>query len=132
MNLTKHVLAGRRTAAQPCLRLAFYIFLGAGLLAGGYATYIIADAQTYQAIQLRQFAPIVDPHLPGIGERIGEIEIPRLVLRAVILQGDSSQVCFGVWVIFQTPLCPGSWGTSDSQAIVIRFSVLSGISVRGM
>ena len=110
MNLTKHVLDGRRTAAQPCLRLAFYIFLGAGLLAGGYATYIIADAQTYQAIQLRQFAPIVDPHLPGIGERIGEIEIPRLVLRAVILQGDSSQVLLrGVGHLPNTAM-PGELG----------------------
>lgn len=95
MNLTNHVLTGRRTAAQSSLRFAFYIFLVAGLLAVGYASYIIADAQTYQAIQLRKFAydvPILEPHLPEIGERIGEIEIPRLELRAVILEGDSSQV----------------------------------------
>lgn len=95
MNFTNHVLAGRRTAAQSCLRLAFYIFLVVGLLAVGYASYIIADAQAYQAIQLRKFAhdaPMVEPHLPEIGERIGEIEIPRLELRAVILQGDSSRV----------------------------------------
>lgn len=95
MNFTNHALAGRLTAAQSSLRLPFYIFLVVGLLAVGYAGYIIADAQTYQAIQLGKFAhdvPILEPHLPGIGERIGEIEIPRLELRAVILQGDSSQV----------------------------------------
>lgn len=95
MNFTNHVLAGRRTAAQSSLRLASYIFVLVGLLAVGYAGYIIVDAQAYQAIQLHKFAhdvPIVEPHLPGIGERIGEIEIPRLELKAVIIQGDSSQI----------------------------------------
>lgn len=95
MNFTNHVLARRRTAAQSSLRLASYIFVLVGLLAVGYAGYIIVDAQAYQAIQLHKFAhdvPIVEPHLPGIGERIGEIEIPRLELKAVILQGDSSQI----------------------------------------
>lgn len=95
MNQTNHVFAGFRTVVQSCLHWGFYIFLFAGLLGVGYAGYIIADAQTYQAIQLRKFThdvPIVEPYSPGIGERVGEIEIPRLQLRAVILQGDSSQV----------------------------------------
>jgi sortase A len=95
MNVTNHILARRRTVSQSCLHLAFYIFLVGGLLVAGYAGYIIADAQTYEAIQLRKFAheaPIVEPHSPGIGERVGEIEIPRLALRAVVLQGDSTQV----------------------------------------
>lgn len=95
MNFTNHFLARRRTVAQSCLYWAFYIFLAVGLVAVGYVGYIIADAQTYQAIQLRKLAhdvPIAEPHVPRIGERVGEIEIPRLVLRAVILQGDSPQV----------------------------------------
>ena len=98
---------------QSCLRLAFYIFLIAGLVAVGYAGYILADAQTYQAIQLRKFAHdvcIVEPPLPGIGERVGEIDIPRLALKAVILQGDSSQVLRrGVGHLPGTPM-PGEWG----------------------
>jgi sortase A len=98
---------------QSCLHLAFYIFLAAGLLAAGYAGYIIADAQTYQAIHLRKFphdVPIVEPHLPRIGEAVGEIAIPRLALRAVILQGDSSQVLRrGVGHLPYTPL-PGELG----------------------
>lgn len=95
MNVTTQVLARRRTLVESCLHWAFCIFLAVGLLAIGYAGYIIADARTYQAIELRKFAhdvPIVGPHSPGIGERVGEIEIPGLELRAVILQGDSSQV----------------------------------------
>lgn len=95
MDVTNHALPRRRAVVQSCLHWAFYIFLGAGLLAAGYAGYVIADAQIYQAIQLRKFphdVPNIELHSPGIGERVGEIEIPRLELRAVILQGDSSQV----------------------------------------
>lgn len=113
MNVTKQVLARRRTVGQSCLRLAFHIFLVVGLLAVGYANYIIVDAQTFQAIQLRKFAhdvPIVEPHSPAIGERVGEIEMPRLALKAVILQGDSSQVLRrGVGHLPGTPM-PGEWG----------------------
>jgi sortase A len=95
MKVTNHVLARRWTVVQSCLHWAFDIFLAAGLFAVGYVGYIIADSRTYQAIQLRKppnDVLIVEPHLPGNGERVGEIEIPRLDLKAVILQGDSSQV----------------------------------------
>jgi len=113
MNVTKQVLAKRRIAAQSCLHFAFYILLVVGLLAVGYAGYIIADAQTYQAIQLRKFShnvPVAEPDVPRIGELVGEIEIPRLALRAVILQGDSPQVLRrGVGHLPGTPM-PGEWG----------------------
>jgi sortase A len=113
MNVTNHVLARRRTVIQGCLHLAFYIFLAVGLLAAGYAGYIIVDAQTYQAIHSRKFphdVPIVEPHLLKNGEPVGEIEIPQLALRAVILQGDSSQVLRrGVGHLPYTPL-PGELG----------------------
>ena len=95
MNFGNHDRAGCQTAAQFCLRPAFYIFLGLGLLATGYGGYVIADAHLHQAIQFHKFAhevPTVEPHLPMVGEAVGEIEIPRLALRAVILQGDSPQV----------------------------------------
>lgn len=62
---------------------------------------------------MRKFAhevPIVEPHLPRIGEPVGEIEIPRLGLKAIILQGDSSQVLRrGVGHLPGTPM-PGEWG----------------------
>jgi sortase A len=113
MKVENHVLARRRTAVQSCLHLAFYIFLAVGLLAVGYAGYITADARAYQATQLRKFAhdvSIIELHLPRIGEPVGEIEIPRLALKAVILQGDSSQVLRrGVGHLLGTPM-PGEWG----------------------
>jgi sortase A len=113
MNFRNHLLTKRQTAVQSCLRVAFYIFLAVGLLAVGYAGYIIADAQTYQTIQLRKFAhdiPIAEPHFPRIGERVGEIEIPRLALRALILQGESPQVLRrGIGHLPYTPM-PGELG----------------------
>ena len=113
MNFTNYVRTRRRAIVQSCLRLAFYIFLALGLLAAGYAGYVIADARTYQAIQLRKFAhevPAVEPHFPVIGEAAGEIQIPRLALRAVILQGDSPEVLRrGVGHLPNTPM-PGERG----------------------
>lgn len=113
MNPANHVTVRNRKFAITCLRVAFYVFLGGGLAAVGYAAYIFTDAHVYQAVQLRKFAhkvPLLEPHLPGIGERVGEIEIPRLALRALILQGDSPQVLRrGVGHLPGTPM-PGEWG----------------------
>lgn len=92
---------------------ASYIFLLAGILAVSYAGYILADAGVYQAVELRKFshhAPLVEPHLLAIGEVMGQIEIPSLELRAVIVQGDSPELLRrGVGHLLETPL-PGEWG----------------------
>jgi sortase A len=70
--------------------------LTAGLLALGYAAYVVIDAKAYQSLEHRRFErarsdasaapPVVD------GDAIGEIEIPRLGLTAVVAQGDSAAV----------------------------------------
>jgi sortase A len=72
------------------------VFLAVGLLALGYAAYVVIDATTYQTIALRRFErarqtasaepPLVD------GGPIGEIRIPRLGLAAMVLQGDSTAI----------------------------------------
>jgi sortase A len=77
-------------------RLAARLFLAAGILALGYAAYVVIDAQAYQAIEHRRFeaarrdapaaARLVD------GRAIGEIRIPRLGLGAIVAQGDSTAV----------------------------------------
>jgi sortase A len=84
------------------LRLAAAVFLAGGLLALGYAAYVITEANTYQTIELRRFererqAPAVEPALasePPLveGGPIGEIRIPRLHLAAVVAEGDSPAV----------------------------------------
>ena len=84
------------------LRLAAAVFLAGGLLALGYAAYIITEARTYQAIELRRFerarpatavgsALAAQPPLVE-GGPIGEIRIPRLHLAAMVAQGDSAAI----------------------------------------
>jgi sortase A len=72
------------------------VLLAVGLLALGYAAYVVADAKAYQAIEQRQFARARTDAgaapAPAHGESIGEIRIPRLGLRAVFDQGESAAV----------------------------------------
>lgn len=116
MNAAAHPLGriGRvHSSVSSGIRWASYLFLFAGLLAGGYAGYLIADAQIFQAVQLHRFdqrVPLSEPHLPVMGEVLGQIEIPSLAFRAVILQGDSPEVLRrGVGHLPGTPM-PGEWG----------------------
>jgi len=72
------------------------VFLAAGLLALGYAAYIVVDAKAYQAIEQRRFErarqdAAVAP-APVEGGAIGEIQIPRLGLTAIVVQGDSAAI----------------------------------------
>ena len=71
-------------------------FLAAGLLALGYAGYVVVDARTYQAAEHRRFEQprpdAVDAPVLTDGRAMGEIRIPRIGLTAVVAQGDSSSV----------------------------------------
>jgi sortase A len=79
--------AARRTAA---------LLLAVGLLALGYAAYVVADAKAYQAIEQRQFerarADRGAAAAPADGDAIGKIRIPRLGLEAVFAEGDSAAI----------------------------------------
>jgi sortase A len=77
-------------------RQGAWAFLGAGLLALGYAAYVTLDARVYQAVEQRRFerarqdadaAPVLVE-----GGSIGEIGIPRLGLTAMVAEGDSASV----------------------------------------
>lgn len=113
MNVLNHDSKSRRRLILSGLRWASYFVLLGGLLAAGYAGYVIADSQAFQAVQLRKFnhpAPVTEQHLVTIGETIGQIEIPRLALRAAILHGDSPEILRrGVGHLPATPM-PGDWG----------------------
>jgi sortase A len=78
-------------------RLVARVLLVAGLLALGYATYIVIDAKRYQAVEQQQIesAPHDDVAVaampaPADGDSIGEIQIPRIGLSVVVAQGDSA------------------------------------------
>lgn len=85
-------MSGRHRAA----RLVAQTLCTAGLLVLGYAAYVMIDAKAYQAIERRRFEqtrPDAAP-APAVikGSAIGEIQIPRLGLRAMVAQGDSPAV----------------------------------------
>ncbi len=84
----------RKTRAL-ILRAAYYVFLAGGAFGLGYAGYVIADAHTYQAIEQSKFESVSPPeerHPLIQGGVIGEMEVPRLGLKAIFVQGDSPRI----------------------------------------
>jgi len=84
-----------RTASSTRTRIlcgACYFFLAFGTLALGYAGFVLADSRAYQALEMRRFRQpgrLSEPHILGEGDVIGEIQVPRLGLNAIVVQGDS-------------------------------------------
>jgi sortase A len=75
-------------------RAAARILLIAGVVALAYATYVVVDARAYQARQRRQFEATRQPAGPALvdGDAIGEIEIPRLGVSVMVMEGDSESI----------------------------------------
>ena len=81
-----------RTRGASILLWASCTFLAIGILSLGYAGYVVADAQTYQAVEtyhLEHASIPAAPHTIEEGEVIGEIQVPRLGLNVIVVQGDS-------------------------------------------
>jgi len=82
--------------AHRAARLVARVLLITGLLALGYAAYVVIDTKAYQAIeqkrfeQARQDAAAAPALVDGVS--IGEIQIPRLELAAMVVQGDSAAI----------------------------------------
>jgi sortase A len=95
------------------VRGAFYFCLAFGILALGYAGFVFADSQAYQAIEMTKFQQAglrTEPHIVLEGEAIGEVQVPRLDLNAIVVQGDSAaDLRRAVGHISQSAL-PGQWG----------------------
>jgi sortase A len=108
------------------LRVAAAIFLIGGTLALAYVAYVAIEAKRYQAAELRRLEhprpaspavaapaaktpPAVAP-VPADGRPLGEIQIARLGLSAVVVQGDSAAILrLGVGHLAETAL-PGHAG----------------------
>jgi sortase A len=80
------------------LRGAYYMFLTSGMAGLTYAGYIYADAYSYQAreqtaFELAQVKSVSEQRRPAInGEIMGEMEVARLGLKAIVVQGDSPAI----------------------------------------
>jgi sortase A len=82
--------------AHSVIRRAALVFLSAGLVALGYVAAVVIDARIYQASEQRRFehARAESSATPAIveGATVGEIQIPRLGLSAVMVQGDAANI----------------------------------------
>ena len=79
-------------------RRAAPVLLACGLVALGFAASVIIDARVYQSGERKRFEAQTTPSgdrsapVPTDGVSIGEIQIPRLGLRAMIAQGESAPI----------------------------------------
>ncbi|HMD06428.1 MAG TPA: class D sortase [Candidatus Acidoferrum sp.] len=94
-------------------RVGSYFFLIVGLLALGYAAYVVVDAHAYQAYEQSKFEDVGIKEPPALlveGGVIGEIQVPRLQLKAIVVQGDTHTILRrAVGHVPETAL-PGSLG----------------------
>lgn len=87
-----------RYAVALIVRAASIVLILTGVAALGYAGYVIHTAQSYQAITNREFdlapatpAPRFAPP-PSEGSMIGRLQIPRIGLQVMVVQGDSPRI----------------------------------------
>jgi sortase A len=86
----------RRVAASMLLGAAYFLF-AAGITAVSYAAYVVVDAHAYQAKEQSKFenvgaSPKETPVSLTEGGVIGEILMPRLELKAIVVQGYSEKL----------------------------------------
>ena len=113
MNLLSLKTRGISPALTYILGGASYFFLASSLLALGYAGFVFADSHAYQALETKKFKQaglLSEPHILVEGDVIGEIQVPRLGLNAIVVQGDSpANLRRAVGHISKSAL-PGEWG----------------------
>lgn len=89
-----------RERTRWALGAAYYVFLAAGIMALGFAGYAVLDLYWYQRTETSKFETVstiagprpVETVPIAEGSVIGEIELPRLKLKAIIVQGDSEKL----------------------------------------
>ena len=83
--------------AKLIARAVYYLFLIGGILVLAYAAYTIADAHAYQTVEKVRFENVKvssnqQPRHVVPGDVIGELEVPRLGLQTIVVQGDSPKI----------------------------------------
>jgi LPXTG-site transpeptidase (sortase) family protein len=82
------------------LLAAYYLFLTSGMAGLTYAGWVFVDAHDYQARELgaleesrvKNVSRSEAPRVVIEGGVIGEMEVPRLGLKVIVIQGDSSRI----------------------------------------
>lgn len=95
-----HIGVANRTRGMVvgALRTVSAMLLLIGLVAVGYAAYAIESARIYQSVHERTFEAMPASVAPRVAERplegstLGRLQIPRLGLQVMVVQGDSPQI----------------------------------------
>jgi len=82
------------------LRAAYYLFLAVGIAGLTYTGYFFVEAHAFQAREQNAFEESrlqsanqkEETELVGEGGVIGEMEVPRLGLKIIVVQGDSARI----------------------------------------
>jgi sortase A len=93
MNLLPRTKRGLSAAYTNLMRATCYFLLTLGVAALGYVGYVSADSKAYQAVEKEKFTQaVVTHHLDVLreGDVIGEIQVRRLGLDAMVVQGESA------------------------------------------
>jgi len=113
MNPLSHRTRPVSSTLADMLRGACYLFLAFGIIALSYAGFVYAGSHAYQSLEMKKFREagrLAEPHLLLEGDVIGEIEVPRLGLNAIVVQGDSpASLRRAVGHLAKSAL-PGEWG----------------------
>ena len=114
----------RLSTAATVVLPASWVLLFTGITFVAYAGYVIADAAVYQRIQtttLESAKPtayhhasigMASRHKLAIGEVIGEIRVPRLGIKAIVLEGDSQKILRRAVGHVPSTALPGEIGNS--------------------
>jgi sortase A len=92
MNLLIRKLKEMPPALTHVLSGAYYGLLVFGLLALCYTGFVFASSHAYQSIELKKFHQaglLSEPHILLEDDVIGELQVPRLGLQAIVVQGES-------------------------------------------
>jgi sortase A len=113
MNRSSSKAKSGSSTVTDILRGVFFFLLAFGILALGYAGFVFASSRAYQAVEMRKFKEpgrLAAPHLLADGDVLGEIEVPRLGLDAIVVQGDSLETLRRAVGHLPKSALPGEWG----------------------
>ena len=113
MNLLPRTSRRLFTAYNKLMRATCYFLLALGVAALGYVGYVSADSKAYQAVEKEKFTQAVvikNPQAMREGDVIGEIQVPRLGLDSMVVQGDSSRNLRRAVAHISNSALPGEWG----------------------
>jgi sortase A len=98
MNPASSATKKPRKKSRRLARTAYYFFLVVGVFGLAYACYVFADAHAFQTVEQSRFENVAklsrrgEPRHVVQGGVMGEMEVPRLGLKAVFVEGDSARM----------------------------------------